>query len=744
MDVKGKAQNSGKKPKLQKLKKKLEGLSTLGTVLVSIALIALVSVLIVGGYFSIYMLAYVNGKPKVDVADFKANQDQTTIIYANDANEQLIELARLHGEQNRVWVNLDEIPVTLQNAYIALEDRRFRKHDGVDWVRTVGVIVKPSNKGQGGSTITQQLIKNLTGSNEEAINRKFFEILNALNLEKNVSKATILEGYLNTVYLNRGCYGVKTGAEKYFGKELGELNLAECASLAAITQNPSKYDPLRHPEENKKRQLTCLYWMNKEKLITDEEYEAAKVCPLVFTNSKNYVPQGGASSDKVVTNDSEIQSYYVDFIIEQLIADFMDKYDLTKREASDRVYSGGLRVYAAVDLKVQKAMEDIYVNRKGFPPYSKSLPDAQSAMTVMDYQGRVIGIVGGAGKKTENRGLNRASSAFRQPGSSIKPLTIYGPAMEGKLINWSMKVQNYALVRNGQLWPKNVDDTHGSPNSYVTVQYALAKSLNTVPARLLQMIGYDASYDTLIDKFHLSHIVPEDRNDSSLAVGGTRYGVSTLEMASAFASFGNGGKYFKPYSYYKVTNNNGMEVYFQNGNAKGTQTFSVDTADVMNKLLQTVVTDSSVGTGRKFGVSGFQTFAKTGSTTSKMDQWFVGGTPYYVAAVWYGCDIPKELTNLSGNPSGAIFQRVMNEIHKGLPKKDFQLHSPLVVEKAYCTRTGLIAGPHCPKAMGWYSQTNMPSTCTSCTYRPPADEPEAGTDAEPVTKTPETSVTPAA
>lgn len=714
------------------------------TALLALALTAILTVSTVGIYVLSFMVSYVNGEPQVNLEEYKENQDQTTFIYAYDANNEVTEIARLHGEQNRIWVtyreNPDEsvIPQNLANAYIALEDKRFYDHKGVDWFRTMSAIIKDKGK-TGGSTLTQQLIKNLTGENKRTLNRKFYEILMALNLEKNVSKETVLEAYMNTVYMSHGCYGVQTASEKYFGKNVQDLNLAECASLAAITQAPSANDPLLHPDKNRRRQMTCLENMKHEGMITQEQYDEAVAYEMVFTNSENYVQSEDLAS-KQAKNENAVWSYYVDYVIQSVRDDLMNQYGYSKSQASSMIYSGGLRIYCAVDLRVQEAMESVYVNRTSFPKYNKNIDDAQSAMTIMDYSGRIVGMVGGAGEKTENRGLNRAANSPRQPGSSIKPISIYAPAVNEKYVNWSSMITNYGIPHyysDGGYGPVNYGNDPGSPDSKVNVQKAICKSYNTVPAQILKKMGFETSFSYTTQKFRLGYIVdPTDKNTSSLAVGGTYKGVTTLEMAAAYAAFGNGGKYFEPYCYYKVTNSNGSKVLLQHEDAAGEQIISADSADIMNELLQTVVTDAAgQATARNYGLKNSVLFAKTGTTTEDKDRWFVGGTPYYVAAVWFGCDKPKQISDyVSGNPSGAIFDAVMNLVHKGLESKSFTKFSPIVEQHAYCTATGLLAGDNCPsKAMGWYSRENLPKHCVSCTGAVP-DTPAA---TEPQTNVPE-------
>ena len=676
---------------------------------------------IIGSYVLFDVIRTVNGDRLIDLEFYKQNQDQTTIIYANDAENNPVELARLHGAQNRVWVSKDNMSEWMGKAFVSLEDKRFEKHNGVDWVRTILGVAKSKFK-QGGSTITQQLIKNLTGENGRTVNRKYNEILSALNLEKYYDKDVILEAYLNTVYLSHGCYGVKTAAETYFGKDVSELNLAECASLAAITQSPGEYDPLWNPDNNKKRQEYCLRSMLEQKVITQEQYDEAVAYELIFTNSEKYVEKED-NSDKDTAVDNEIQSYYVDYVISSVIKD-LKAAGYSHYEATKMIYSGGLRIYSAVDTKIQDILEDVYVHRTNFPSERVSSVEdqAQSAMTIMDYSGRVVAIVGGAGEKTENRSNNRAVSAARQPGSSIKPLSVYAPGIEENYITWSSKIKNYGITWKGKIWPTNYGGDPGSPNSFLTVQYALAISYNTVPAQLLMMMGFKTSYSYLTEKFHISTLNPDidSQAPSAMATGGTNGGITTLEMAAAYASFGNGGKYYKPYCYYKVTDITGENVILHN-NPEGEQIISPESAYVMNELMRTVVT-SSYGTGRNYGVKGFTTYMKTGTTTDNFDKWCCAGTPYYVAAVWFGYDYNKEI-KASGNPAGLIYKTVMDRVHKGLAVKSFEQYTDQVVQKAYCTSSGLLAGSGCTsKAMGWYKLSNLPGVCASCNGAPPVSE----------------------
>ena len=663
-------------------------------------------------------ISFINGDLVVNLEEYKSNQNQTSFIYAYDENGQTVELARLHGEEDRVWVDLDDMSPYMKQAFIALEDIRFEKHHGVDWIRTIGVIVVPQNLGQGGSTITQQLIKNLTNEKSVTVVRKFNEILTALNLEKNYKKDPIIEAYLNTVYLGSGCYGVKTASEKYFGKDISELNAAECAVIASITQAPTKYNPLLNPDENRKRQLKCLESMVEAGFLTEEERLAAENYHLIFTNSEDYVPD---EKEQVKTEEEETNhSFYVDYVRQCVQRDLMEEYGYTKQQASDMLLYGGLKIYSAVDLSVQEVLEDVYVNRKSFPNLvSKDGTKVQSAMTIMDYAGRIVAIVGAADEKIGPLCLNRAANSYRQPGSTIKPLSTYAPAVEMNLYNYSSMIKDYAIPVKGKLWPHNVNGTLGSNNN-VTVEYAIQQSHNTVPARIINYdLGIDNSFNFLRDRFHLSQLdETNDRSLAPLATGALTNGTTTVEMAAAYATFGNGGLYYEPYTYYKVTNSQGTQILLSNETPKSQRAMSEETSDIMCELLQKVSTS-------KFGdapnVRKFQIMAKTGTTSSEKDRWFCAGTPYYVAAVWVGFD-KQETLDASGNPGGKIFMRVFDEIHKGLDEKLFPKSSG-TIQKSYCTSTGKLAGSNCGSTKkGWYKITALPSVCTSCTSAPTIDD----------------------
>lgn len=744
--IKPKLSKKSSAPKKQrKPRKEHPKLKKFMRVAIVVCSIMLICATVACAYVYNFAVEYVNGDKKVDLDVYKANQAQTSIIYAYDSNKELVELLRLHGAENRVWIEYDDIPQEMVDAFRDLEDKRFEEHQGVDWYGTVFGVVS-SGFDRGASTITQQLIKNVTKENGRTVSRKFYEILNALNVERFYHKKTIMEFYLNTIYLGNGCYGIKTAAEVYFGKNVEDLNAAECAIIASITKAPADFDPLTQDglsalidtdeDGNIGRQRYCLSCMLENGSLTQEEYDEALEYELIFTNSEGYKgsqvteddedeEEKEYTEDDVKYSDSRDDgksSYYVEYVIDQVIDDLMAEYDLTYNEAWRKVFFGGLRIYTAVDLDVQTAAEKVFINRETMPDEedTEDDPAAQAAITIMDYNGRVVAMVGGAGEKESFRGLNRACNSPRQPGSSIKPLSVYTPAIENNVVTWSTMVQNYGIKLGSSRWPVNYGGSAGSPDKFVTVQYALQQSYNTVPAQIVRQLGISPCFDFLVEDLSFEYLVTDeddvdyDGNYSSICVGGMSEGVTTLEMAAAFAIYGNNGYYYEPYSYYKVTNNDGTETLLTAGNEEGEQVISERTAGVMRELLKTV---SSRGTGSGYGVSGFQNFSKTGTTSDDYDRWYVGGTPYYVAACWYGYDIPESITNTSGNPAGKLYSKVMNAAHEGLDSLSFPSASGVVARK-YCLISGDIAVATCTEtATGYYKSNNIPSKCKDCAIR---------------------------
>lgn len=701
-----------KKPvnKTNKAKKKEhKSVSLFGRIIIGIILVCLIVGVICGSVVFAYGVSVVNGDIVFNLEEEATGQNQTSIIYGYDENNKIKEITRLHGEENRIWLDLDNMNPYLEQAFIAMEDQDFNKHHGVNWKRTIGVLVKPSYRGkQGGSTITQQLIKNLTDSNDVTFVRKFNEILSALNIEKHYSKDQIMEAYLNTIYLSHGCYGAKTAAEKYFGKDVKDLNLAECACLASITQFPTRYDPLLNPDNNKERATRILDNMLEQKMITQEQYNEAVNYKMIYTNSPEYKGSSVKNGEKSKEKKEAINSYYTDFVISQVIED-LQKAGYSAKKAKSMIYGGGLKIYSAIDFNVQDSIEDVYENYRKMPDET-----VQGACVVMDYKGRLLGIVGGTGKKTANRVFNRASQAKRQPGSTIKPLSVYGPALEKSLqddetnIFWSTPTPDKPLTKiNGKPWPTNEGGKYSG--GVVTLQHGLAQSMNTISAQTLDKIGTTYSYDFITNRFHISTLTAQDCDLAPMATGSLTYGVTVLEMTTAYQAFGNGGYYYEAYSYYKIEDSKGNLIIEKNPDKDREIALSESTSLIMNRMMQTVMTE---GTGRSYKLSNIQCIGKTGTTTGSNDRWFIGGTPEYMCGVWYGYDKNKEVVyRLSANPAGTLWNLVMKNIYSNRSKYETKFPtSELIVRRQFGANGTLSSGSG---NYGWFAKDNLPDASTS-------------------------------
>ncbi len=630
--------------------------------------------------------------------------NMTSVIYVHNDKGEWEEYQRIHGTENRIWVDIEKMPQRLIDAFISIEDQRFYQHSGVDWKRTAGAFVNYLpfvdiySSNQGGSTVTQQLIKNITSDNDKSAMRKVREIGRALLIEKMLDKTTILEAYLNTISLGNGICGVQVAANYYFNKNVDELTLSECASLAAITKNPSAYNPISKPEGNKKRRDDVLYKMYELGKITNQEYELALKQEVVV--------------DKTQQQDFEIpiNNYFVDALISNISEDLSVKYNCTLETATTMLYNGGYKIYATIDTDIQDVMESVYLNQKTYFSQKSSKDKSvhvQSAMTIMDYNGNIKGIVGGVGEKTVNRGLNRATDSPRQPGSTMKPLGVYMQAIDNGYVSYSTMVEDKPMDKYYKDGKKGPKEWYGYYAGNMTVAKALERSANTIPCWILKdNIGIENSYNFLTQKLGLNHLTDTDKNIASLALGGCQYGITTTESAAAYAVFGNGGKYHEPTTYVKVLDINDETVLESNG---GEQVIKESTATVMNKLLQGVVYGTQ-GTGRGIAsYSKMKAYAKTGTSSESKDLWMVAGTPYYVGSVWYGFDQPENVHNAGA--AAKVWRDIMTQIHKDLEEKEFEL-SDEVIEAKYCNITGKLAVPSCySKSMGYYISGVKIETC---------------------------------
>ena len=670
----------------------------------AVSTILLVGV-VTGCIVFVSLLVYIFGMSD-NTVDFdlrKQKLNLTSFIYVNDAEGNPKEYQRVYDVENRIWVDYQDIPKAMKDAMVAIEDKRFYSHHGVDWKRTFSAVFSlfTGKDGHGGSTITQQLIKNITEHNEVSLTRKITEIFSALNFEKEYSKDEILEAYLNVVNFGSGCNGVQAAANLYFDKDIKDCSIAECAAIAGITQNPSAYNPLIYPENNKERQQTVLDEMYNQEKISKAEYDAAMK---ESENMKFVGYQDDEEDDKTPT-----QSWYIDAMLTDLAGDLAEKYNISTKNAFNMLYHQGLKIYCAMDLEAQQAAEDALNDKNAMPQHNKKL---QLGYLMMNYDGRVLATIGSRMEKDGSFLFDRANKARRQTGSTIKPIAAYAPAIDLRGYNYSSilldePLDNIDVAGDGVLkkWPVNAN---GKYTGNVTLQYALQQSLNTTAARLVQEMTPEFCCNYLIDKLGFTSLDPKrDATLSAMATGGMEVGVTVREMTAAFAIFGNGGKYYEPYTYFYVTDNDG-NVILDNRDQGGSEAISSETSTIMRNLLYKVVTQ---GTGYGAGIGNWQIFAKTGTTSDNKDSWFVGGSPYAVAAVWTGFDKPKTLNGYT-QYSRLFWRSVMSKYLDGKSALTFQ-DDKNVVTRAYCTETGELASDTCKKtAIGYYAIGKLPPVCT--------------------------------
>lgn len=646
--------------------------------------IALVSCLILFIIMIIIGMVYIsNIDTNIDYTFNNLRKSTITKIYYYDFMDRKnrigvpVELQDEAIFQNKSeWVSIEDIPNNLINAFIAVEDKRFFDHSGVDWLRTgkaiFNYLFKFENTSFGGSTITQQLVKNLTGENDNSPKRKINEIFRALNLEKKLDKKEILEIYLNVVYLSQNCYGVNTASKVYFNKELKDLNLVECASLASIVKSPKYYDPYINYENNTDRIKTVLALMYEQNMITTDEYKNSINEKLVINENVENLTQTGTFS------------WYTEALIDDVSNDLSKKYKISKEAARQYILRGGLNIYSLIDPRIQNECETVYENYiKYLTPQKHGYP--QSSCIVLDpCTSDILGIVGGIGEKSGNLILNRATNTKRPPGSVLKPLSVYAPAIEEQAITYSSVYDDTPLIlSNGKYWPKN------SPEKYrglVPISLAVERSLNTVSVKVLREIGINRSLKYL-NKLGISYI-NSDSNESSLALGQLTNGESLLKITNAYCSFANGGKISNPKTYLYVTDVNG-NIILQN-DSRTTEVFSEETAYITTKLLTNVVKN---GTGRDVNVENIDIAGKTGTSSNSEDKWFIGYSPYFVCGVWNGYDTPEPIYT-SKNPSAVIFKELMRAFHQNIKSGCF--NSPkTIVEKEFCVDSGFLPSNAC-------------------------------------------------
>ncbi len=757
-----------------------------------------------GSLLSVLAVVYVvqataNDGDLLDLDNIQLSQSSVVVATDPDTGAQ-VEYATLRSSSShRVWADLEQIPEYLQYAFICTEDKDFYNEPGVNFKRTIGAMINEyvlpiySSK-QGASTLEQQLIKNLTdddsASGVEGALRKLREIYRALCLSRSYSKQTILEAYLNTISFTGTIQGVQTAANEYFDKDVSQLTLWECASIASITKNPTNYNPYTNPENLINRRNFLMYNMWQQGVISEEEYRNAAAQPLVLADN----------SGKKTTSTT---SYFTDALFSELVQDIMEKEGIDEAAAQKLLYTGGFTIEATVNTKVQSAMENLMLNTGDayFPagwheeevtslsdddvqvmnadgtPKTRTGEDGtvyyyrnvrtQAAMVTLDYDGNVVALVGGLGEKTKSLSLNRAYGVTRQTGSTIKPIGAYALGVEYGLVNWSTMLNNSPLYqkqdmvirdedycrRNGLMglsnsqlkkypnawrsWPRNYGGGYGD-SSDVPLWNGLARSLNTIAVRVGDLVGADNIFNFVYNTLQLDTLDPaSDVGLAQLVMGSQTHGVTPMALAAAFQIFYD-GEYTTPHLYTRVLDRDG-NIYLEN-NATSYQALTPDTAYVMNRLLKNVLY-SSVGTagGRYPNSKGMESFGKTGTASDEKDLWFVGGTPYYVTAVWWGYDAPYDMTKTLSKQQAKTrtcvqaWKALMEQVQADLPYKAFPT-SAGVVERRYCTQSGLLAGGSCPStAVGYYRADDLPATCNySHSVAPQSTEQTAPAPEQPV------------
>ena len=728
---------------------------------------------------------------------------QTSIVYDINGNEY----ASLSRNENRIWRELSAMPENLQNAVIAIEDKNFRTEPGINLKGTIGAALNAftGNRiwgtNRGASTLEQQLIKNLTGDNEQDNMRKVREIFRALGLDNKYSKETILEAYLNTIPLTGIIHGMEAGSIEYFGKHVEDLTLAECATLASITKNPTKYNPATNPEELMKRRNHVLYEMYTQGYITEDEFNAAKAETITLAEKSSTTENATRSSSN---------SWFTDALYNQLLTQLQEDLNYTKDEAQELIFSGGLRIYSTVDPTVQAGIEKTMYNeddlipalwheepvclhdypadssswdevqydeatglpitKDGYAVYGQEAipvyaddegttlktgtstdPDypndttvylcvyekvrTQAAMATLDYDGNILGIGGGIGEKKYDLGFNRATSPH-QTGSTMKPIGAYALALDYKLINYSSQIldspyysaEDKKVLKDQYIgvmspfseaaqsrsdvwraWPTNYGGVGGQGNPML-VYDALQQSYNTVAVWVGDMVGVDYLYNFVHDTLECSYINAENDMDlGPLVLGSQSSGLTVVQLAGAYTMF-NTGTFTTPHYYTEITDYQGNMILDNNKYINTTQAISADTAYIMNRMMWNVL-HSRKGTAYGKAPDGeMDSVAKTGTTSNYKDYTFAGLTPYYVTAIWWGCDRPTEMDTLgkagrNASPIQYAWKALMEDLQADLPVKEFA-KGENVVEKHFDTSTGaIISGGG---SVGYYTEDNLP------------------------------------
>lgn len=667
-------------------------------------------------------------KARMDMTLLRAAENDTpSILLAYPPENRMArtgdphEIASLIGTRRTALpcTPVSDMPPDLIRAFVAVEDKRFYTHSGVDPVRTARAALGylTGNPTCGGSTITQQLVKNLTGRSEQTPDRKLTEIFTALDLERRTDKETILGAYLHIINLGQGCFGVDAAAETYFQKSVIELTLPECATLAAITNNPTRYNPLTHPEESRARRNLVLTVMAEQGYITEEERDGAVATPLTLNPAPK--PEGSPAT-----------SWYTDLVISDVIRDLTEKRGYTYAAASRLLYSGGLRVETVMDETLQDLVEAYYADVTHFPEGERGRP--QSSFILMDpATGDILAVAGAIGEKTASRIQSYATDTRRPAGSCIKPLSVFAPALERGLITWSTVLSDQPITeRGGSPWPSNAD---GFYRGRVTVGESVAHSLNPAAVEILERVGVEESFAFSREKMGLVGLISPEENVahdctvSSLALGQQSRGVTSRELTAAYTAL-YGGIRKEAVSYARVLDREG-NILLENPPAR-TEALSPETAAILTRLLVKV---NREGTAARYLKStpalGMETAGKTGTTQGNCDRRYIGMTPRLLAGVWMGYDYPAPLAGISGNPCVTVWDQLMalcESRYQGAPPKlTFDLPDTLT-EVEFCPLSGCLPNPFCtepldghPTERGWFARGTEPTRLCPVHEEPP-------------------------
>ncbi len=626
-------------------------------ILISITIASVLSTVALGASY-VFLRQYKNIEidEKIIKAQMKSGRAE---LYAYDFYDRESRRGRLYrletffveARESFEPVELENVPRDLINAFISIEDKRFYKHQGVDLLRTAkagfNYIIKRSSS-FGGSSITQQLVKNITGNSQKNLDRKIKEIFYARNLEKSYTKDEIICMYLNIINLGNKCRGVGAASRFYFSKDIADLTLSECATIAAITNNPSYYDPVKNIDNTRRRRDLILKCMREQSYITEEEYNIAVNQDIDLSIN--------------IREKQKINSWYTDMVIDDVICDLTETFNIDRDIASNIVYNGGLNIYTAMDVDAQRIVEEYYRNLSDFEVF-KGKNGLKSSFILIDSKtGDILAVAGDVGEKRGNRILNFATGSHRPSGSAIKPLSVYAPAIDRKIIKWSsIYLDEPIKIVNGREWPQNANQRYLGD---VDIEYAIANSLNTVSVRVLNDLGVKNSFIFLKSRLHFESLFEEstydigDSCESSLALGQHKRGVTLKELTAGYTIFEN-GVYKKPRSYYKVLDADG-NILLDNTEAQE-RAISFESAFIMTKLLCGVVNNGTaknkITLTDKIEVAG-----KTGTTSRNCDRYFVGYTPDVIGGCWMGYEYPMKIDAL-GNPTITIWNDILSKIY---------------------------------------------------------------------------------